>query len=99
MNRNELITKEEITLCRTVCQICPFCSLGQKMGMKIDHILMMDAKMHVVKNNKQMPMYKDMTLGNGTKVSTDGTVKMKNGKTIKIKDGDMIYVNGTMGKM
>ncbi len=67
--------------------------------MKIDHILMTDARMQVVKNNKPMPMYKDMVLGNGTKVSTDGTVKMKNGESIKIKDGDMIYMNGNMGKM
>ena len=91
---------EKITLCRAVCQICPFCSLGQKMGMKIDHIMMKDGKMQVMKNNKPMTMYKDMILGNGTEVMTNGMVKMKNnGMSMTMKDGDMIYMDGKMSKM
>lgn len=44
-------------------------------------------------------MDKDMSLSNGTKVKTDGTMKTKAGKTMMMKEGDMIYMNGKMRKM
>ena len=40
-----------------------------------------------------------MSLSNGTKVKTDGTMKTKAGKTMMMKEGDMIYMNGKMRKM
>jgi uncharacterized protein YdeI (BOF family) len=71
----------------------------EKMDMKKVHVMMKDGKMEMVQNGKSMNMDKDMTLSNGTKVSVDGTVTMKSGKTIKLKDGEMIYMNGKLGKM
>ena len=62
-------------------------------------VVMEDGKMMVMKNGKSMAMDKDMTMSNGTMVMTDGNVKMKNGKTKMMKDGECIYMNGTMGKM
>ena len=62
--------------------------------------MMKDGKMQVMKNNKPMTMYKDMILGNGTEVMTNGMVKMKNnGMSMTMKDGDMIYMDGKMSKM
>ena len=38
-------------------------------------------------------------MGNGTTVMTDGMCKMKDGKTMQMKEGDMMDMNGKMGKM
>lgn len=71
----------------------------EKMDMKKDHVMMMDGKMQMMKDGKTMPMDKDMTMGNGTEVMTDGMVKMKGGKTMTMKEGDMMDMNGKMSKM
>ena len=60
---------------------------------------MKDGKVEMVKGGKTTPMDKDMTLTNGDVIKTDGTMKMKNGKTMKLKEGDMVYMDGTRGKM
>jgi len=46
-----------------------------------------------------MTMDKDMTLSNGTKVMMDGTMKSKDGKTMMMKEGDIMYMNGEMTHM
>ena len=61
-----------------------------------DHVGMHDGKMMVMKDGKKMPMDKDMTMGNGTMVTTTGMVKMKDGKTMQMKDGDRMDMNGMM---
>jgi hypothetical protein len=53
----------------------------------------------VMKNGESMAMSKDMTMSNGTTVMTDGIVKMKDGKTTTINNGECIYMNGKMSKM
>ena len=73
--------------------------MDSKMDMKTDHFMMEGGKMMMTKNGETMPMDKDMTLRNGTVVKMDGTVKKKNGKPMKLKDGQMIYVNGKMSGM
>jgi hypothetical protein len=70
-----------------------------KMDIKQDHIMMMDGKMQVKKNGKTTLMVKDMTLSNGTKVMKDGTMKTKTGETMVMKEGDVVYMDGKMGKM
>lgn len=56
-------------------------------------LMMMHGKMMMV-----MPMTKDMTYKSGTKVSMDGMVTMKNGQSMKLKEGDMISSEGMMMK-
>lgn len=73
--------------------------MDKKMDMKKDHLMMMDGKMKMFKNGKEMVMDKDMTLSNGTKVMKDGTMKTKAGETMTMKEGDVIYMDGKMGKM
>lgn len=70
-----------------------------KMVMKKDHVMMMGGQMKMVKNGKEMPMDKEMTMGNGTKVMTDGMCTKKDGTTMTMKNGDMMYMDGKMGKM
>src|SRR4051794_31859731 len=46
-----------------------------------------DGKMLIQKNGKWVPMPADMTMGDGTQVSTTGTVTMKNGSTMTLANG------------
>ena len=39
-------------------------------------------------------MKKEMTMKNGTTVNAKGTVKMKDGHSFKLKEGDRVYMNG-----
>lgn len=71
----------------------------QKIDMKKDHVMMKDGKMHIMKDGKTTHMDKEMTMGNGTTVMADGMCKMKGGKTMKMKEGDMMDMDGKMGKM
>jgi hypothetical protein len=76
---------------------------SMKMGkgdMKMKDCVMMEGgKMMVMKDGKTMDMNEDMTMKNGTMVMKDGTVKMKSGKTAMLKDGECVYMNGSMSKM
>lgn len=78
-------------------------SMHNKMGMGMrkmkDCIMMHDGAPVVMKGGQNTPLTDQMTLPNGTMVMADGTVKMKNGTTKTMKEGDCIYMDGTMGKM
>ncbi len=69
------------------------------MGKMKDCIMMHDGTPMVMKGGQMMPLSDQMTLPNGTVVMTDGSVKMKDGTTKTMKNGDCIYMDGTMGKM
>lgn len=66
------------------------------MQMKDCVTMMKDGKMMSMMNGRTMPMDKKMTMKNGATVMTDGTVKWKNGKTTMLKDGDCVYMDGTV---
>ena len=68
-------------------------------GKMKDCIMMHDGTPMVMKGGQTMPLSQTMTLSNGTMVMSDGTVKMKDGTTKTMKDGDCIYMDGTMSKM
>ena len=78
-------------------------SMHHKMGMGMhkmkDCIMMQDGTPMVMKGGQSTALTDQMTLPNGTMVMTDGTVKMKNGTTKTMKEGECIYMDGTMGKM
>lgn len=63
-----------------------------------DHIMMKDGKVMMIKEGKGMPLEKELTLGNGAKVTVDGTVTMKDGTKMTMKDGDMMSMDGEMVK-
>ena len=57
--------------------------------------------MYIMLNGKMMkvtPMTKDVTLKNGCKVCTAGTLTDKKGKTVKLANGEMISAQGTLMK-
>ena len=51
-----------------------------------------------MKSGKMMPMEKDMTMKNGTKCMTNGECVMKDGKKMKMKEGDCMDMSGKMDK-
>jgi hypothetical protein len=61
-----------------------------------DHIMMKDGKVMMIKEGKSMPLDKEITLSDGTKVTVDGTVTMKDGKKMMMKEGDMMSMDGEM---
>lgn len=63
---------------------------------KKDHVMMKDGKMWVMKDGKTMTMTKDMTMSDGTMVSTNGTVTMKDGSTKMMVNGDGMMMDGMM---
>ena len=66
---------------------------GDKMK---DCVHMKDGKMMMMKDGKEMAMDKDMTMSDGSKVTTAGEHVMKDGKKMKLKDGDMVMMDGSM---
>ena len=74
--------------------------MSYKSMKKMNHsAVMMDGKMMMIMHGKSIPMTKTMTMSNGTKVRTDGTVKMKHGKTMMLKDGQCVTTNGNITTM
>lgn len=69
---------------------------GHKMK---DCVMMKDGKVMVMKDGQKSELTDDMTLSNGTTVMKDGTVKTSDGKTMMLKDGDWVGMDGAMGKM
>ena len=52
--------------------------------------------MMVMKGGKTMMMDKDIAMENGSVVMPDGNMKMKNGKTVMLKNGDCVWMNGSV---
>lgn len=59
-----------------------------------DHLAMKNGKMWVMKDGKATEMVKEMDMPNGSKVMTDGTVIMKDGSKVQLKDGDKMGMKG-----
>lgn len=66
-----------------------------KMMMK-DGVMMKDNKMMECKDDKCMAMTTTYMCTDGCKVATDGTVTMKDGKTMKLKNGQGVGKDGKM---
>jgi uncharacterized protein YdeI (BOF family) len=68
-------------------------------GKMKDCVMMKDGKMMAVKDGKWMDMDQDMTMENGTVVTTTGEVKMKDGTSKTLENGQCVYMNGDIGMM
>ena len=64
-----------------------------------DGVMMQNGKVTVMKNGQASPLTQDLVLANGTTVMADGRVKMKDGTTSTLQDGDYIRMDGTRGSM
>ena len=60
-----------------------------------DYIIFKGGKVTMVMGGKSMAADKEIALTNGGKVALDGTVTMKDGMKMKMKDGEMMGMDGT----
>jgi len=72
-----------------------FLGIGFAGEMK-DCVHMKGGKMMMMKDGKEMVMDNDMTMSDGSKVTTAGEHVTKDGKKMKLKDGDMVMMDGSM---
>ena len=63
---------------------------------KKDGVVMMGGKMMMVKDGKVSSLRKQMTLGNGTTVMTDGICTKKDGTKMIMNEGDQMDMAGNM---
>ncbi|MGO9607611.1 MAG: DUF6799 domain-containing protein [Candidatus Binataceae bacterium] len=76
-----------------------FCAIWPGAAMAMDGVIMKNGQMMTMKNGKAtQPMPDDMTMPDGTKVTTAGVVKMGNGEEKHLSNGDMILMDGHMMK-
>ena len=68
----------------------------QNMQQVKDYVLMKDGKMHLVKGGNITSLENDLTLANGTTISTAGAVKTSDGTTMQLKEGEKIDMDGKM---
>jgi hypothetical protein len=62
---------------------------------EIDGVMMRNGKMMIVKHGKPaMPLDDNITVGDGTVVSADGTIKLKGGREFRMKNGQMMMRDG-----
>lgn len=74
-------------------------TLDQGKMNKKDCVMMKNGKMLMMKDGKTIDMNGDVTLNDGSVVSTNGTVKMKDGTTKMLKNGDSVDMNGNWERM
>jgi hypothetical protein len=73
------------------------CVPGRPMAAGMDGVIMQGGKMMMMKAGKAMdPMTANMTMSNGAIVMPDGTVKLSSGEIIRLKDGQMVMMDGTI---
>jgi len=61
----------------------------------MDGVVMDRGRMMMMKSGKPVaPMTSEVTMSNGAQVTTDGTVKMKDGRILHMKNGQMIMMDG-----
>jgi hypothetical protein len=65
----------------------------------MDGVVMKDGRMMMMKDGRATePMTADITMPDGTKVTTSGVVKMRNGEEKQLNNGAMILMNGHIMK-
>lgn len=57
-----------------------------------------DGSLMMKNNGKMMPVASDVTLSNGTTISTTGKVTWKDGKSQMLENGEMVDGNGKIHK-
>lgn len=68
--------------------------IQQNAVVKNEHMVMKDGKMFHNMDGKEMQMQNNMTLKNGMMVNPDGSYQLKNGKQLRLRDGQCMDMNG-----
>lgn len=58
-----------------------------------DRVMMKDGEMVIIKKGEETKLEKSITLPDGNVVTADGTVKMPDGNSVKLKDGEYISLS------
>lgn len=64
-----------------------------------DGVILKNGKMLVMKKGQTMPLTEDLVLTDGTTVMANGTLKMKDGTTATLQEGDYVKMDGTRGNI
>ena len=73
-------------------------TIQEKTIPKKDCVMMIDGQMYVVKDGTKTEMNKAIVMANGTKVLANGEVYLKDGQSLKLANGDCVYMNGKIEK-
>lgn len=71
----------------------------QHMKMSSDCVMLTNGEVHLMKSGKKTAIKDPVSLSNGAMVMPDGTVKMKDGSTKQLKDGECMSMDGKMMMM
>jgi|SRR5882724_5782693 len=66
--------------------------------MKKDYFFMKDGKMMATKNGESTVMVNNVHLTNGATLKSDGTIEMSDGSTKMLREGEIIDMDGKIGK-
>jgi hypothetical protein len=73
------------------------CMSARSIAVGMDGVIMQGGKMMMMKAGKAMdPMTASMTMSNGAVVMVNGTVKLPGGQELRLKDGQMMMMDGTI---
>lgn len=61
----------------------------------VDHLAMLEGKMYVVRDGDMAPLAQKMVFTNGLSVKPDGECRYPNGTTLRLRDGQLIEMDGS----
>jgi hypothetical protein len=68
--------------------------LAQDISVDSEYCIMLNEKVYHYQKNGVSLLREDLTLNDGTVVNPDGKLKLKNGKSAKLEDGECIGMSG-----
>jgi hypothetical protein len=73
------------------------CASARPQAAGMDGVIMRGGKMMMMKAGKAMdPMTASITMSNGAVVAPDGTIRLPGGGQVRLKDGQMVMMDGTI---
>lgn len=73
--------------------------LNQTGTAKQDYVKMIGLKVMLVKGGQSSTLTSNMEMGNGSIVMIDGNIKMKDGTIKLLSEGEIVYMDGSMGQV
>jgi hypothetical protein len=61
----------------------------------VDHLAVLEGKMYVVRDGNAMPLAQKMVFTNDLSVTPDGECRFPNGTTLRLRDGQLIRMDGS----
>ncbi len=71
----------------------------EHMKMGSDCVMLTNGELHVMKSGKKTAVKDPVALSNGAIIMPDGTVKMKDGSTKQLKEGECMSMDGKLMRM